>query len=147
MKKFWIVLPTILALAFFSGCQAKESTGVSAYAGHISKAQEIAIVSSATSEVMEIITDKEDIADFVSALDLDAWELKMLPDEAAEIGAFVLSQEETIRLGQTAADGTRYAIATITLYDNAFLSFEIGGLDTAFKIPPSTADSLQEYFA
>ena len=63
MKKIWIVLPAILALAFFSGCQAKESTGVSAYTDHISKAQEIAIVSSATSEAMEIITDEEDIAD------------------------------------------------------------------------------------
>ena len=77
--------------------------------------------------------DTEEIEDFVSALDLDQWELKTLPDEASEIGSFGLAQEETIKLGQTDTDGTLYDIATITLYNGAYISFEIGGFDMTFE--------------
>ena len=42
-------------------------------------------------------------------------ELETLPEEATEIGSFGLTQEETIKLGQTDTDGTLFDIATITL--------------------------------
>ena len=46
------------------------------------------MISSDTSEVIDTISDTEEIKDFVSALNLDQWELKALPDEASEIGSF-----------------------------------------------------------
>ncbi len=134
MKKILVTLVAILAL--LCGCQANENTNASDYGDDISKAQEIAVISPDTAE----------IEDFVSALDLDQWELKTLPDEASEIGSFGLAQEETIKLGQTDTDGTLYDIATITLYNGAYISFEIGGFDMTFEVSEDTADYLNGYF-
>ena len=144
MKKIFITLVAILAL--LCGCQANENTNASDYGDDISKAQEIAVISPDTAEVIDTITDTEEIKNFVSALNLDQWELKTLPDEAAIIGSFGLAQEKTIKLGQTDTDGTLYDIATITLYNGDYISFEIGGLDMTFEVSEDTADYLNGYF-
>ena len=133
-------------LTLLCGCQAKENTNAFDYGDDIAKAQEIAVISADTSEVVDTITDTEKIEDFVSALNLDQWELKTLPDNAVEIGSFNLAQEETIKLGQTDTDGTLYDIATITLYNGAYVSFEIGGFDMTFEVSKDTADYLNGYF-
>lgn len=144
MKKILITLVAILAL--LCGCQANENTNTSDYGDDISKAQEIAVISPDTAEVIDTITDTEEIKNFVSALNLDQWELKTLPDEAAIIGSFGLAQEKTIKLGQTDTDGTLYDIATITLYNGDYISFEIDGLDMTFEVSEDTADYLNGYF-
>lgn len=144
MKKILITLVALLAL--LCGCQANENTNTSDYGDDISKAQEIAVISPDTAEVIDTITDTEEIKNFVSALNLDQWELKTLPDEAAIIGSFGLAQEKTIKLGQTDTDGTLYDIATITLYNGDYISFEIGGLDMTFEVSEDTADYLNGYF-
>ena len=126
MKEILITLVAILTL--LCGCQANENTNASDYGDDISKAQEIAVISPDTSEVIDTITDTEEIEDFVSALNLDHWELKPLPDEVSEIGSFGLSQEETIKLGQTDNDGTLYDITTITLYNEAYQFLKLAGL-------------------
>ena len=144
MKKILILAAIILVL--LCGCQANEETNASDYGDDISKAQEIAVISSDTSEVIDTITDTEEIKDFVSALNLDQWELKTLPDEASEIGSFGLAQEETIKLGQADTDGTLFDIAAITLYNGAYISFEIGGFDMTFEVSEDTADYLNGYF-
>ena len=144
MKKILILSAAILVL--LCGCQANEETNASDYGDDISKAQEIAVISPDTEEVIDTITDTEEIEDFVSALNLDQWELKTLPDEAAEIGSFGFAQEETIKLGQTDTDGTLYDIATITLYNGSYISFEIGGFDMTFEVSEDTADYLNGYF-
>ena len=144
MKKILILSAAILVL--LCGCQANEETNASDYGDDISKAQEIAVISPDTEEVIDTITDTEEIEDFVSALNLDQWELKTLPDEAAEIGSFGFAQEETIKLGQTDTDGTLYDIATITLYNGSYISFEIGGFDMTFEVNEDTADYLNGYF-
>ncbi len=144
MKKILITLVVILTL--LCGCQAKENTNASDYGDDISKAQEIAVISPDTEEVIDTITDTKEIEDFVSALNIDQWELKTLPDETSEIGSFELAQEETIKLGQTDTEGTLYDIATITLYTGTYIRFEIGGFDMTFEVSEDTADYLNEYF-
>ena len=144
MKKILILSAAILVL--LCGCQANEETNASDYGDDISKAQEIAVISPDTSEVIDTITDTEEIKDFVSALNLDQWELKTLPDEAPEIGSFGLAQEETIKLGHTDTDGTLYDIAAITLYSGNVIGFDIGGLDMTFEVSEDTADYLNGYF-
>ena len=144
MKKIMITLMVILTL--LCGCQANENTNASDYGDDISKAQEIAVISPDTSEVIDTITDTEEIKDFVSALNLDQWELKTLPDKASEIGSFGLAQEETIKLGQTDTDGTLFDIAAITLYSGNVIGFDIGGLDMTFEVSEDTADYLNGYF-
>ena len=142
MKKILILAAAILVL--LCGCQANNDTNASDYGDDISKAQEIAVISPDTSEVID--TNTEEIKDFVSALNLDQWELKTLPDKASEIGSFGLAQEETIKLGQTDTDGTLFDIAAITLYSGNVIGFDIGGLDMTFEVSEDTADCLNGYF-
>lgn len=144
MKKIWIILALILTL--LCGCQADENTNAFDYGDDISKAQEIAVISPDISEVIETITSKEDIENFVHALDFEQWKLTSLPDEAIEIGSFGLAQEETIKLGQTDTDGTFSDIATITLYDNSYIRFEVSDLVMDFEVSEGTADYLSGYF-
>lgn len=144
MKKILILSAVILVL--LCGCQANNDTNASDYGDDISKAQEIAVISHDTSEVIDTITDTEEIKDFASALNLDQWELKTLPDEASEIGSFGLAKEETVKLGQTDTDGTLYDIAVITLYSGDYIGFEIGGFDMTFEVSEDTVDYLNGYF-
>ena len=144
MKKILITSAAVLTL--LCGCQANENTNASDYGDDISKAQEIAVISPDTEEVIDTITDTEEIKEFVSALDLDQWELKTLPDEASAIGSFGLAQEETIRPGQADTGGTLYDIAAITLYNGAYIRFETGGFHMTFEVSEDTADYLNGYF-
>lgn len=145
MKRFFFTIAAVLTL-LLSGCQANNGTDISAYSDDIAKAQEIAVVSADTSEVLETITSKDDIEHFILSLDLDKWKLKTLPDNATEIGSFNLAQEETIKYGQTDTNGVLYDIATITLYDDSYISFEIGGMEMTFAVSEDTADYLNGYF-
>lgn len=145
MKKLFITITVALAL-FLCACQTNENKEISTYGNDIAKAQEITVISADTSEVIERITSKEDIEDFVLALDLDKWTLKTLPNGATEIGSFGLLQEETIKFGQTDTDGNLYDIAKITLYDGSYIGFEIVGLNTIFEVSEDTAEYLVKYF-
>lgn len=145
MKKFFLTIVAILTL-LLSGCQGNNETDISAYSDDIAKTQEIAVVSSDTSEVIESITSKDDIEDFILALDMDKWELETLTDNAIEMGSFDLKQEKTIKYGQTDTDGTLYDVATITLYDGPYIGFEIGGLNMTFAVNEDVIDFLNGYF-
>ena len=147
MKKILIALVAILTL--LCGCQANKNTNSTDYGDAISKAQEITVISPDTAEVIEIITDAKKIDDFVSTLNVDQWELKPLPDEESEIGAFGLAQKKTIKLGQIDTNGTLYDVATITLYSGSYIDIKIcglDGLDMTFAVSEDTADYLKEYF-
>lgn len=145
MKKAFCVLAAVLTLVL-CGCQDDKAAGDPEYGEDISKAQAISVISSDTSQVIDTIRSKEDIEDFIRRLDLEQWELKSLPSEAAEIGSFGLSQEETVRFGEDDKNGTLYDIASITLYSNSYIRFEITGFDMTFKVSKDTADYLNGYF-
>lgn len=145
MKKAFCVLAAVLTLVL-CGCQDDWAAGDPEYGEDISKAQAISVISSDTSQVIDTIRSKEDIEDFIRRLDLEQWELKSLPSEAAEIGSFGLSQEETVRFGEDDKNGTLYDIASITLYSNSYIRFEITGFDMTFKVSKDTADYLNGYF-
>ena len=146
MKRFFLIIATVLAL-LLSGCQSDHGTDHSAYRDDMAKAQEIAVISADTAEVMDTITDTREIEDFVSALHVDQWELGTLKDKASEIGTFGLAQEKTIQLGQTDTDGTLYDVAAITLYDGNYIRVEIDGFDMTFTVSKDTAEYLNGYFA
>lgn len=146
MKKIFLILAAILTL-LLSGCQTNRGTDISAYSDTIAKAQEITVVSADTSEILEMITSKNEIENFVQSLDSDKWKLKALPDNTTKIGSFNLSQEETIKYGQTDTNGTLHKVATITLYDNSYISIEISGVEMTFAVSENTADYLKGYFS
>lgn len=74
------------------------------------------------------------------------YKLKALPDQAAEIGSFQLSQEETVQYGQKDTDGTLKDIAALTLYDGFYVGFEVDDLDLTFQVSEETADYLNGFF-
>lgn len=114
---------------------------------NLSKAQEIAVILPEDAGVIDTVTDPDEIADFISALDMEGWTLAELPEDAREVGAFGMAQEKTVRLGQTEADGTLYDIGTITLYGGAYVELTIGDLNMTFAVGEETADYLSGYFA
>lgn len=144
MKRVSIVLVALLTF-LLCGCQTTKSTISSDYETSLSKSQEIAVIPADTSEITETITAKDDIDDFVLALEIENWELKSLPDTASEVGSFDFSQEQTIKFRQTDHDGTLSHIATIMVYDNSYICLEFCGLDMTFE-GSDTADYLMEYF-
>lgn len=145
MKRIYLTLSIILVF-LLSACNANNEADVSSYGMDIAKVQEITVVSADTAEIIKTVTATRDIEAFVSALDLDSWKLKSLPDNPAVIGSFHLAQEETLRQGQSDNDGELYEVAVITLYDGSLLRFELRGLDMSFEVSETAADYLREYF-
>lgn len=145
MKRIYLTLSIILVF-LLSACNANNEADVSSYGMDIAKAQEITVVSADTAEIIKTITATRDIEAFVSALDLNSWKLKSLPDNSAVIGSFHLAQEETLRQGQTDNDGELYEVAVITLYDGSLVRFELRSLDMSFEVSEAAADYLREYF-
>ena len=147
MKKIFI---SSLMLAFLlCGCQSGGNTDSSDFGDDLSKAQEIAVISSDESKVIETITDAEDIKNFTLALDPDRWELASLPDNASKLGSFGLSQQKTMQLFDTTPDETLYDVGTITLYEGGYIGIEVDGLDwlnAIFEVSEDTADYLDGYF-
>ena len=144
MKKIFI--SSLMLALLLCGCQSGGNTDSSDFGDDLSKAQEIAVIPADTSDVSETITADEDIKAFIEALDLESWKLKPLSEGASEIGSFGLSQEKTVKLGQDGSDGNLYDIASITLYDNSYVEFDVGGLDTTFEVSKAAADYLDGYF-
>ncbi len=148
MKKSLTVFATMLTL-LLCGCRAGENADNSDYGDIFLKAQEIAVISSDTSEVIETITDAEDIKNFTLALDADRWKLSSLPDNVSELGSFGLSQQKTIKVFDINPDETLYDVGTITLYDGGYIGIEIAGLawsDVIFEVSEDTNDFLKGFF-
>ena len=137
-----------MATLLLCGCQAKNgSTDVSEYYGELSKAQEIAVIPADTSDIEETLTESEDISSFTTALDIEHWELKTLPETAEAVGTFSFSQEETIKLGESATDGELHYVGEIVCYDEIpYITLKTIGLKMTFKVSDETAKYLTEYF-
>ena len=76
MKKLLMLLliPTIL----LCGCHANsEKEDVSEYYEELSKAQEISILPANTSTATQTLTESEEISDFILALDMEHWEMRI----------------------------------------------------------------------
>ena len=146
MKK--IIIAVIMVTMLLCGCQVNnESTDVSEYYGDLSKAQEIAVIPADTSDIEETLTESKDIASFIAALDMEHWELKTLPQVAESVGTFSFSQEETIKLGESATDGELHYVCEIVCYEEIpYITFNTTGLKMTFKVSDETAKYLIEYF-
>ena len=148
MKKSLTVFAIMLML-LLCGCRSSENADNLDYGDTFSKAQTIAVISSDTSEVIEMITDAEDIKNFTLALDADQWKLTSLPDNASKLGSFGLSQQKTVKLFDINPDETLYDVGTLVLYEGGYISAEVAGLDwlnVIFEVSEDTNDFLKAYF-
>ena len=141
MKKAFCII--ILLSLLLCGCQ-QTAANLSDYESSLSKAQEIAIFSPDSPEDIGTITDPEDIAAFVEALHPEEWAPARLPDDAAEIGFFRFSQEETLKFDQTRTDGSLYETAVLTLYDDSRIVLQVAEIAMPFKISRESEDYLKE---
>ncbi len=146
MKKLlmWLLIPTIL----LCGCHANsEKEDVSEYYEELSKAQEISILPANTSTATQTLTESEEISDFILALDMEHWEIKTLPKEAKLAGIFQLSQEETIKFGESATDGELYSVCEMLCYkDIPYITLKIAGMKMTFEVSDTVAEYLADYF-
>ena len=143
MKKAFCII--ILLSLLLCGCQ-QTAANLSDYESSLSKAQEIAIFSPDSPEAIGTITDPEDITTFVEALHPEEWAPARLPDDAAEIGSFRFSQEETLKFGQTRTDGSLYETAVLTLYEDSHIVLQVAEIVLPFEISRKAEDYLKELF-
>lgn len=142
-----IIFMLALCAVFLCGCQTTGSSGASSYGEEFSKAQEIRIASAEDPDDIENLTDDGEISDFITALDLESWSLESPPQDAEVLGTFVLSQEETVKLGETESDGELYDICKLYAYrESPYITMEIEGFEMDFKISDGAAEYLSGYF-
>lgn len=146
MKKLLMLLliPTML----LCGCHANnEKEDVSEYYEALSKAQEISILPANTSTATQTLTESEEISDFILLLDMEKWEMKTLPKAAELAGTFRLSQEETIKFGESASDGELYSVCEILCYENVpYVTLKIADMKMTFKVSDTAIEYLTDYF-
>lgn len=142
-----IIFMLALCAVFLCGCQTTGSSGASSYSEEFSKAQEIRIVSAEDPDDIETLTDDGAISDFITELDLESWSLESLPRDAEVLGTFVLSQEETVKFGETETDGELYDICKLYAYrESPYITMEIEGFGMDFKISDAAAEYLSGFF-
>lgn len=146
MKKL-LTFILITSLLLCGGCANHEKEDTSEYYGELYKAQEISIVPANASTAAQTLTDPQEISDFISALDLEHWELKEIPDGAKLSGTFQFSQEETILFGESETDGNLYPVCEIISYQKTpYLMLKVSSLETSFKVPEQVHEYLEQYF-
>lgn len=143
MKKVLLLLACLFLLVALAGCGG---SGSDVSADDFSKAQAVA-VTTPDGRVLETITDQAAIEALVTAMDVDAWELADLPEDAKTVGEFGLSQQKTVHFGETVSDPTLYDVGEIIVYDVPYLSATLLGFDFTFAIPEAAHDALLDYFA
>lgn len=146
MKKILMLL--LISAMLLCSCHAdSEKEDVSEYYGELSKAQEITVLPANTSTATQVLTESEEISDFIFALDMEHWEMKTLPKEAELVGTFQLSQEETIKFGESTTDGELYPVCEVLCYgDIPYVTLEMTGLKMTFKVSDTTMEYLADYF-
>lgn len=73
--------------------------------------------------------------------------MKTLPKAAELAGTFQLSQEETIKFGESAADEELYSVCEMLCYkDIPYVTLKIAGMKMTFKVSDTAREYLTDYF-
>ena len=62
------------------------------------------------------------------------------------MGTFVFSQEDSVKMGQSATDGTLHEVCRLVLYEDSQVDLIVGPLSLPSEIPAETAAYLREFF-
>ena len=145
MKKLGF-LPILLVVLALLGCQQGQAGD--AWPLQLSKAQQIAVLPQGSDSPIKVLTGQEALEDFVLALDLEAWKPAVLPAGLEPLGAFLLSQEDTVKLGEQRTDAVLYPLGRILYYAaQPYVTIEIDHWSICFQISQAAADYLGQFFA
>lgn len=146
MKRILMLL--LISTILLCGCHANNrKEDVAEYYGELSKTQEIAVLPANTSTATQTLTESEEISDFIFALDMEHWEMKTLPKVTELVGTFQLSQEETIKFGESATNGELYSVCEMLCYEDIpYVTLKIAGMKMTFKVSDTVMEYLSDYF-
>lgn len=138
----------LISTILLCGCYANNrKEDVAEYYGELSKTQEIAVLPANTSTATQTLTESEEISDFIFALDMEHWEMKTLPKVTELVGTFQLSQEETIKFGESATNKELYSVCEMLCYEDIpYVTLKIAGMKMTFKVSDTVMEYLSDYF-
>ncbi|MEE0510467.1 MAG: hypothetical protein UDG94_04470 [Peptococcaceae bacterium] len=137
-----LILCALILMILSGGCSNSDAGEISD--SDLKKAQSITITN-ASGTVLSTITEQHTIDDFVTALQIDDWDLADRPKNAQIIGQFEFAQEKTIHFGESDNDGKQYDIATLRLYDTPVVDLSLLGFQLTFTIPDAAYKTLSNY--
>lgn len=146
MKRILMLL--LISTILLCGCHANNrKEDVAEYYGEFSKTQEIAVLPANTSTATQTLTESEEISDFIFALDMEHWEMKTLPKVTELVGTFQLSQEETIKFGESATNKELYSVCEMLCYEDIpYVTLKIADMKMTFKVSDTVMEYLSDYF-
>lgn len=146
MKRILMLL--LISTILLCGCHANNrKEDVAEYYGEFSKTQEIAVLPANTSTATQTLTESEEISDFIFALDMEHWEMKTLPKVTELVGTFQLSQEETIKFGESATNKELYSVCEMLCYEDIpYVTLKIADMKMTFKVSDTVIEYLSDYF-
>ncbi|WP_019244087.1 MULTISPECIES: hypothetical protein [Bacillus] len=112
---------------------------------NLEKAQKIEVLSVDNQKsVLNVITSKTDINEFVHSLQMDKWRIKDIPLNVTREKIYKMYQEDTTKLGESSTDKKELKqIATIITYkDSPYITFKIKKLNLSFKVPKDVEEYL-----
>lgn len=143
-----ILMLLLISTILLCGCHANNrKEDVAEYYGEFSKTQEIAVLPANTSTATQTLTESEEISDFIFALDMEHWEMKTLPKVTELVGTFQLSQEETIKFGESATNKELYSVCEMLCYEDIpYVTLKIADMKMTFKVSDTVIEYLSDYF-
>lgn len=143
-----ILMLLLISTILLCGCHANNrKEDVAEYYGEFSKTQEIAVLPANTSTATQTLTESEEISDFIFALDMEHWEMKTLPKVTELVGTFQLSQEETIKFGESATNKELYSVCEMLCYEDIpYVTLKIADMKMTFKVSDTVMEYLSDYF-
>lgn len=150
MKKIsFVIVVCIIFSVFLCSCHLTDTNELcqNIYYEEISKTQKITIISADTYNTVATLSSKEELTDFINALDIAKWELKSLPQDAEKSGILSLSQEKTLMFGQSTSNRKLHNISEIYSYKAIpYVTLKTSEISMSFKVTKNTAEYLNTYF-
>lgn len=170
MKKIWTIVVVILLLSgcnnatqksddvpfnndtitsevFTSTTTTSENKNDTLDSDAFKKTQKIEVTSAETAEVITTINTTSEIESFINSLDLENIELIHIPNTSSKELIFTLSQEDTIKFGESDTDGILKQTASIITYkDVPYITLSMKSFSMDFKISKGVQSYLHDFF-
>lgn len=146
MKKIFVILLSALLLIGFTGCGFNVNNGfnIDDYDDTINNSDRIDVI--VDDKRVDMISGHNNMEDFVTAIKLDEWKIKELPDDAKKNAEFVMYKNKTKKAGSKDNSTKFIQVAKIITYkDINYVTLSIAKMEFDFKIPDDVSDYLNTF--